>query len=148
MKRLLGIDYGRERIGVAVSDPLNIIARGIGVVRNTPRAGEEIRKMADEFDVGEIIVGLPLDLSGRKGTAAGEAEKFMELLKEATGREIVAWDERFSSRAAHESMRAMGVRKSQRQSKSSVDLMAAAIILQGYLDNRKFAREREEGRSA
>jgi putative Holliday junction resolvase len=142
MRRVLGIDFGRERIGVAVSDPLNIIARGVTVVRNTPRAAEEIRKLAEEFDVGEIVVGLPLELSGRRGTAAAEAERFMDLLKTATGREIVPWDERYSTHGAHRSMRMMGARKSRRQSKSSIDEMAAAIILQGYLDNRKIASER------
>ena len=73
-KRALGIDYGSTRIGVAVSDPLNIIAKGIEVVPNTPRCVERIREIAEEYEVGVIVVGMPFNLKGEAGKKAEEVE--------------------------------------------------------------------------
>jgi putative Holliday junction resolvase len=133
-KRILGIDYGSKRIGVAVSDPLNIVARGLGVVRNSAGMYEEIARFADEYDVSTIVVGMPLNLKGGKGIMAGEVEKFMEALRSKLNRKVVQFDERFTTRAAHQSLRDSGIRKKQRQSKERIDEIASALILQHYLD--------------
>ena len=83
MKRILGIDFGTRRIGIAVSDPLNIIARGLTVVPNSAKAISEIHRIAVEYDVEKIVVGLPLTLKGEKGQKALEVEAFV---KEKIGR--------------------------------------------------------------
>ncbi len=137
MKRLLGIDFGTRRIGIAVSDPLRVIARGLTVVRNSPRAVMEIARLTEEYDVEKIVVGLPLTLKGEKGQKAKEVEAFAEELRKVLRVDVVFWDERFSSHAAHETLRTMGVRKKARRSKERIDEMASAIILQGYLDSTK-----------
>jgi putative Holliday junction resolvase len=133
-KRILGLDYGTKRIGVAVSDPLRVIAKGLKVVMNSPRAVGEIGAIAEEYDVQRIVVGMPFNLKGEIGSMAKEVETFMGKLKAATGREVVPWDERFTSHTAHETMRSMGVKKLRRRSKTDIDMMASALILQGYLD--------------
>jgi len=133
-KRILGIDYGEKRIGIAVSDPMKIIAKGIKVIENSANALREIQHIAMEYDVEIIVVGMPFNLKGERGTMAKEVEVFIDKLKGSTGLEIVTWDERFTSHTAHETLRTMGVKKKQRQEKSQIDLMASALILQGYLD--------------
>jgi putative Holliday junction resolvase len=135
-KRFLGIDFGAKRIGIAVSDPLNIIARGVTVISHSPAAVEEIRKLAEEFDVQAIVIGLPLNLKGEKARKAGEVEEFAELLRKSINIEIHFWDERFTSHTAHTTLLTMGVKKQQRQSKKRIDEMASALILQGFLDRR------------
>ena len=134
---MLGIDFGTRRIGIAVSDPLNIIARGVTVIKNSPTAVAEIRRLAAEYDVERIVVGVPLTLKGEKGTKAVEVESFAKKIRNVVDVEVVFWDERFTSRTAHETMLAMGVRKKARRLKERIDEMASALILQGYLDNRR-----------
>ena len=133
-KRILGIDYGTKRIGIAVSDPLRIIATGVTVLTNSPEIISEIKRLAVEYDVATIVVGMPFNLKGEKGAKAKEVDLFMHALAAGTGCEVVAWDERFTSHTAHETLRTMGATKKQRQSKPKIDLMASALILQGYLD--------------
>ena len=136
-KRILGIDFGTKRIGIAVSDPLGIIASGLAVVVNAPQALTEIKRLAEQYDVAKIVVGMPYNLKGEKGTKAREVEAFMVDLQAATGLDIISWDERFTSQTAHETLLFMGAKKKQRQSKSRIDVMASALILQGYLDSLK-----------
>ena len=136
-KRILGIDFGTKRIGIAVSDPLRIIATGVTVLANTPGAIAEIKRLAAEYDVATIVVGMPFNLKGEKGAKAKEVDVFIQALERGTGCEIVAWDERFTSSTAHETLRTMGATRKQRQSKAKIDLMASALILQGYLDASK-----------
>ena len=133
-KRILGIDYGSKRIGVAVSDPLNVVARGVAVVRNSATMFEEIKRIAEEYDVETIVIGMPLNLKGEKGMMAKEVEEFMDGLRLKLQREVVHVDERFTTRSAHQSLRDMGVRRKQRQSKERIDEIASALILQHYLD--------------
>jgi putative Holliday junction resolvase len=134
--RILGIDYGRKRIGVAVSDPLNIIARGVAVIANTPKAVGEIRRLAEEFEVEKIVVGIPYTLKGKKATMAEEVEEFITLLSTELGVEIVRQDERFTSRMARQTLLDMNVGTMKRRVKGRIDEMASALILQGYLDGR------------
>jgi len=132
--RILGIDYGSKRIGIAVSDPLNIIARGVTVLPNTPKMIEEIKRMAEEFGVEKIVVGIPYNLKGRKDSMAEEVEGFIRLLASELKVEIVRQDERFTSRTARQTLLEMNVGKMKRRSKGRIDEMASALILQGYLD--------------
>ena len=132
--RILGIDYGSKRIGIAVSDPLNIIARGVTVLPNTPKMIGEIKRMAEEFGVEKIVVGIPYNLKGRKDSMAEEVEGFIRLLASELKVEIVRQDERFTSRTARQTLLEMNVGKMKRRSKGRIDEMASALILQGYLD--------------
>ncbi len=133
--RILGVDYGSRRIGIALSDPLLTIATPLTVVENSPAAFGEIRRLADEYDVERIVVGMPFTLKGEKGRAAVDVDLFVRRLQEETGRQVVLQDERFTSSTARETMIAMGVPKMRRREKSRIDASAAALILQGYLDS-------------
>ncbi|TLY32290.1 MAG: Holliday junction resolvase RuvX [Ignavibacteria bacterium] len=133
-KRLLGIDYGSKRVGIAVSDPLNIIARGVTVIPNSEKLIGEIKRIAGEFDIEKIVVGIPLNLKGQKGSKAEEVEEFIRALEAELGIEIVRQDERFTTMEAHRTLRDMNVGKSKRRSRGTIDEMASALILQGYLD--------------
>ena len=133
-KRALGIDYGTVRIGIAVSDPLNIIARGLEVIKNSPASIGRIRQLAEEFDVGVVVVGMPYNLKGEVGKKAQEVEHFIAVLKRSVGREVVSIDERYTSQMAQQTLIDMGVKKKARRAKGIVDLTAAALILQHYLD--------------
>jgi putative Holliday junction resolvase len=133
-RRALGIDYGSVRIGVAVSDPLNVVARGLEVVRNTPGAVERIRQLAQEYDVRVVVVGMPYTLKGETGAKAEEVTRFIERLRTVLACEIATMDERFSSKTAQRSLIEMGVGKKARREKGIVDRTAAAFILQEYLD--------------
>jgi putative Holliday junction resolvase len=136
-KRLLGIDFGNKRIGIAVSDPLNIIARGVKTIFHSPEMFSEIKLIAEEYQVDKIVVGCPLNLKGEKGAKALEVDDFIRDLKKVVGIEVESWDERFTSRTAHQTLLDMGVRRKQRQSKGKIDEMAASLILQSYLDCHK-----------
>jgi len=131
---MLGIDYGRSRVGIAISDPLNIIARGLTVLRNSPSLVAEVCDLISLHEIGTVVIGLPLKLSGEKGEMALEVERFAGKLAGASGVRVVTEDERYTSRQAGETMIEMGVPRKRRREKSRVDLMAAAIILQHYLD--------------
>ena len=139
-RRIIGLDYGDRRIGVAVSDPLNVIARGVTVVQNNDNAIAEIGRLASEYDAEKIVIGLPLNLKGEHGQKAEQVEAFIASLEKELGLVIVRVDERFTSHMAHETLRTMGVKKSERQSKGRIDEMAAALILQSYLDRQSHTK--------
>jgi putative Holliday junction resolvase len=132
VSRSLGVDYGTKRVGLAISDPLGITARPLSVV---PRASavDEVVSLVKDQDIGTIVVGLPTGLSGGEGASAAEARRLADELEEATGVEIVLLDERFTSRMAEGSLVDSGMKR--RERRETVDKVAAAIILQDYLDN-------------
>lgn len=134
MSRSLGIDYGTKRVGLAISDPLGLTASPLAVV---PRSAvvQEVVNLVKEQDVGTIVVGLPTGLSGDEGMSASEARKLADELGSATGIEVVLRDERYTSRMAETALLESGMRR--RKRRESVDKVAAAIILQDYLDNRR-----------
>ncbi len=140
--RYLGIDYGSKRIGVAVSDPLNILARGICVIPYSQKAVREVKRLAEEFNVSTIVVGMPLNLKGEKGQKALEVDRFVDLLGAEVSATVVKWDERFTTRRVHQTLRELGLKKSKREAKDTIDEMAAAMILQSYLDNLKHRQAR------
>ncbi len=132
----MGIDYGSVRIGLALSDPLKIIAQGFSTIPNDDHSCEEIVKVVQVQHVKRIIVGNPLNLKGEVGSKAEEVKSFVHKLRERSTVEIILVDERFTSVIAQKSFIAMGSKKKQRQNnKGKIDEMAAAILLQGYLDS-------------
>jgi putative holliday junction resolvase len=140
MTRILGIDFGERRIGVALSDPTRTIASPLLTLarrRGKRPPWAEIRRLIEEYEVEEIVVGLPLDLQGEEGEWAAEVRGFGEQLARRTGLSVHWIDERLSSVQAERAVRGSGLRRAQREEKERVDAAAAAIILQGYLERRR-----------
>ena len=144
MKRVLGIDYGRARIGVAVSDELQMLAHPaetISVGKTADSLGR-IAAIVREKNVERIIVGLPRHMNGSMGTCAEEAQLFAEKLRGVVPCKVMTWDERLSTVAAHRALREAG--KSSRQTRGYIDQVAAQMLLQSYLDSQQFS-ERAAG---
>jgi putative holliday junction resolvase len=140
-RRILGIDYGSVRIGLSVSDPLSLIAQPIEAYRNDSSLFMNLEQVSVRENVALIVVGMPLNLKGQKAQKAEEVQKFIEQLKEKLCIEILTWDERFTTMIANQTMLAMGTKKKERQKKDGrIDSMAAAVMLQGYLDSTKHSR--------
>jgi putative Holliday junction resolvase len=136
--RILGIDFGSRRIGISISDPLQIIAQSLETIPNNLLAFERITSIAARDSVDIIVVGMPFNLKGEKGQKAEEVERFIKQLESKTSIQVIRWDERFTTSLAHDSLLRMGTRRNERRGdKGRVDAMAAAIMLQGYLDSRK-----------
>ena len=133
MKRIMGIDYGDARTGVAISDLLCSIVGSTCVVpsRNTEKAIADIVRLAQENDVGRIVVGLPKNMDGTEGARAELCREFAEKLREATGLEIAMWDERRTTVEAHNILSQHNYHGKKR--KNTVDAVAASLILEGYL---------------
>ncbi len=135
LARFLGLDPGERRIGVALSDAIGIIASPHVVLdRRTTDVLEAIRGICTEYEVTTIVVGLPTSLSGEEGAAAEKARFFGNQIGEATGYEIVFFDERFTTVQAESALLEGGV--SRRRRREKIDMVAAAVMLQGYLDRR------------
>jgi len=135
--RILGIDYGEKRIGLAVSDPMGIFAQpleAVEVAGDLSAAAETINDIAREYEATEIILGLPRNMDDTLGPKAEEALGFKEILIEKTGLPVITWDERLTTRQAERHLRETGW--SRRRRMKRVDMVAAQIILQGYLDFR------------
>ena len=133
--RLLGVDLGTKRIGVAVSDELGLLAHPVGVIASKGLEADVAALIAalDEAGAAAFVVGLPLNADGSRGKAALAAERFAKRLEEASGRRVVLWDERLSSDAAYDALMSHDVTHSKRRKR--VDVMAARVILQDYLDH-------------
>lgn len=133
MKRIMGIDYGDARTGVAVSDLLCSIVGTTWVVpsRNTEKAVADIVTLAKENDVGKIVVGLPKNMDGTEGPRAQLCRQFAQTLRQATGLEVDMWDERRTTVEAHNILSQHNYHGKKR--KNTVDAVAASLILEGYL---------------
>lgn len=129
--RVLAVDPGTVRVGLAVSDPLRITAQPLEVVP-APDAIARITAICGELGVEEVIVGLPITEQGEEGEAARMARELIRELEESTGLPVTAVDERYTSRMAESALIEAGVRR--RRRRVSVDKMAAAVLLRGYLD--------------
>ncbi|HEY4607316.1 MAG TPA: Holliday junction resolvase RuvX [Acidimicrobiia bacterium] len=134
MSRLLGVDYGSKRVGLAVSDALGLIASPLSVVPRSS-AVEDVVALVKELDIVTIVVGLPTALGGGEGVSASEARRLADELATATGVEVVLRDERFTSRMAEGALVETGMKR--RKRRETVDKIAATIILQDYLDNNR-----------
>ena len=135
--RALGLDIGKRRIGVAVSDPLGLIARPVETVRNVSLNVdiERITQIARELEAELIVVGDPLHMSGDAGAMSNRAHKFGALLEEASGLPVEYCDERLTTVEAQRILQDSGV--SPKKQREQIDEMAAAVILQSYLNTRK-----------
>lgn len=136
--RILGLDHGERRIGVAISDPTGIFARPLVVLergRKLKTTMTEIAALVREHEVTEVVVGLPLSMSGEFGTKAKEVRAFVIRLREVLSVPVVEWDERLTTVAAERALIEGGVRRERRR--SVIDKTAAALILGGYLDHRR-----------
>jgi putative Holliday junction resolvase len=132
LPRLLGIDYGARRIGIALSDDAVSVAVGVGIWEQ--RGDETIHRLKaliEEEDIERVIVGYPLTLRGDIGPKAREVDVFIEKL-EAAGIPVERWDERFTTHQARRDARDAGL--SERQQRGRLDMSAAVIMLQSYLD--------------
>ena len=138
MRRLLGIDYGERRVGVAVSDPLGSIALGLCTlqVNGVRDAVEQVAEICREKDAELIVVGMPLNMNGSDSEMSGKVEKFIEKLKAAVDIEIETIDERLSSALVERTL--LDADMSRKKRKGVIDKMAAQVILQGYLDRLSF----------
>ena len=137
MNKIMGIDYGDARTGVAISDLLCSIVGSTYVVpsRNTEKALADIVKLAKDNMVGEIVVGLPKNMNGPEGPRAELCREFAEKLKEATGLPVTMWDERRTTVEAHNILSQHNYHGQKR--KNTVDAVAASLILEGYLAFKK-----------
>lgn len=133
MLRILGVDFGRRRIGLAVSDELGLTAQGLPTVSvgGQAQAIAAVAGTAVRWQATEIVVGLPLNMDGSRGPMAETAEAFAEGLRQATGLPVHCWDERLTSISAHRTMRETGTRV--RGKKGMVDRIAASLMLDAYL---------------
>lgn len=132
--RILGLDVGSKTIGVALSDPFGWTAQGITTIRRTKKEEDilEIQKLCKEYNVEQIVIGLPKNMNGSIGDSGNKVIEFSELIKETLNIKIELWDERLTTVAAHKSMIEADLSRQKR--KKIVDKIAAIYILQGYLD--------------
>jgi putative Holliday junction resolvase len=143
--KILGIDYGSRRIGLAISDELGITARPLAVIarKNIERDLEVLGNVIRENSVERIVLGLPLRLDGTRGIQCEKVEKFATVLRERFPLPVTLWDEALSTWEADELMISAGIKSKKR--KEMVDKIAAGIILQSYLNSLHAGRHRGEG---
>jgi putative holliday junction resolvase len=135
--RILAVDFGKRRIGLALSDPTRTIASPLTTLSR--RLGKrppwaEIRRLIEENEVTEIVVGLPLDLAGSEGEWVAEVRAFGEQLARRSGLAVHWVDERMSSVLAERAVRSLGLKRREREEKERIDAAAAAILLRQFLD--------------
>ena len=132
-RRILGIDLGRARIGVAVSDELGMLAHPVETIPATTDAARRIVQIVREKDAERVIVGLPRHMNGSVGLGATEALAFAKKLQALLPCEVLTWDERLTTTAASRALRESG--RKTRDSRGVIDQVAAQMILQSYLDS-------------
>jgi putative Holliday junction resolvase len=134
--RIMGLDLGSKTIGVAVSDPLTITAQVLTSIHRTTleKDLEAIVRLAEEYQIQELIVGLPINMDGSRGGAVDRVETFIGQLEPRLSVRIVPWDERLSTVAAERILLEGDLSRAKRR--KVIDRLSAAIILQGYLDSR------------
>ncbi|MGD2177510.1 MAG: Holliday junction resolvase RuvX [Anaerolineae bacterium] len=139
MMRLLALDVGERRIGVAVSDPTGTIARPLRALERASKSDDfsAIAALVGEYDAEAVVVGQPLSLDGSVGPQARRVARYAEALAEHLSVPVIPWDERFSTAKADEILRETRREKAKRRARASgeIDAIAAAVILQSYLDS-------------
>lgn len=136
MSRILSIDYGKRRTGLAVTDPLQIIAGGLCTV-DTPQLMAYLTQYMQREEVERVVIGLPTQPNGQPSENQARVREFTGRLKKAfPGLDVVFWDERFTSVMAHQTMLESGISRKRRQDKALVDEISATIILQSYMESR------------
>ncbi|MBQ3633842.1 MAG: Holliday junction resolvase RuvX [Paludibacteraceae bacterium] len=135
MGRILAIDYGRKRTGLAVTDPLRITANPLLTIETNGLIGW-LRTYFAQEQVDEVVIGHPTQMNGQESESMNYIRPFMGVFrKEFPDKPITMYDERFTSVLAHQAMLAGGMKKKDRQNKAVVDKIAACIILEGYMDS-------------
>lgn len=137
MSRILAIDYGKKRTGLAVTDPLQLIANGLTTV-DTPELMDYILQYVAREEVECIVVGLPKQMNGEESENMKRISPFVNRLRKLLPAvPVVFFDERFTSVLAHQTMLESGIGRKARQNKALVDEISATIILQGYMESRR-----------
>lgn len=149
--RIMGLDFGSKTVGVAISDELLITAQGIEIIRRKEenklrQTLARIEELIAEYDVTEIVLGLPKNMNGTEGERVQLSMDFKEKLERRTGLLVTMWDERLTTVAANNAMMEAGIRREHR--KDYVDKIAAIFILQGFLDLRSQPKAGETTESA
>ena len=144
--RILGLDYGSKTVGVAVSDELLLTAQGLEIIRRqSPNKLRQtlarIEAIIAEYQVECIVLGYPKNMNNTEGERCEKTKEFQEMLERRTGLEVILWDERLTTVAADKAMMEAGIRRENR--KDYVDMIAATLILQGYLDRRNNEKKKE-----
>lgn len=139
-KRLLGLDFGSKTVGVAVSDPTGLIASGVEIIRRDRedklrQTLARIEALVEELEIGKIILGYPVNMNYTEGDRVEKTMAFKEMLERRTGLPVELWDERLTTVEADSIMSEVGVKGVER--KKYVDKIAAMIILQDYMDNKR-----------
>ena len=136
--RIMSLDVGSRTIGIACSDALLMTAQGIETIRRTSLEKDfnRLQELIAEYEVHELVVGMPKNMNGTKGERAEKTEEFVEKMKEVIDLPVSYWDERLSTVMAERQLIAADV--SRKKHKSVIDKMAAVVILQGYLDRLQF----------
>jgi len=135
--RIVAVDYGKARVGLAVSDPLRWFAQPLGTY-SPNEALQRLQQFCAERDVATILIGWPLTLDGEEGLATERVQSYIDRIHKAVpGIAVLKQDERYSSQRAKEAIRAAGARRKARRDKARVDAAAASIILQEYLNEQK-----------
>lgn len=133
-QRIAALDYGEKRIGVALSDPLQIIAKPFTVWDNDgfDDTVAKLQELIKEYQVGEVIVGIPLSVDGEITAKTAETMRFLHAIKKVIEIPVTGWDERYSTAEAHAMLKDMGM--SWMEARQKVDAMAASVILKSYLE--------------
>lgn len=136
MERYIGLDLGTKTIGVAISDPFLMLANGLVTIKrkNVQSDIQEIKKIIEENDITKIIIGMPYNMDGSKGPSAQRVMSFVDLLKKEIDNEIIYEDERLTTVSAERVLIESNIGRNRR--KDHIDKIAAALILQSYLDAR------------
>ena len=138
--RIMGLDFGSKTVGVAISDGLLLTAQGVEIIRRKDenklrQTLARIEELIVEYEVEEIVLGLPKHMNGTEGVRVELTNEFKDKLERRTGLPVVMWDERLTTVAADKAMIEAGIRREHR--KEYVDQIAATLILQGYLDRKR-----------
>jgi putative Holliday junction resolvase len=139
MNRILALDFGRARIGVAISDELQMLAHPLETIPANEEPASRVAEIVREKQVDHVVAGIPRQMNGQIGTAATEVLEFVEKLRSILPCPVVTWDERLTTVAAHRALRDAG--KKTRDTRGYVDQVAAQMILQTYLDRRAAQRD-------
>ncbi len=142
LKRIMAIDFGLKRIGIALSDPLLTFSYPYKTIENSSKIFNELNKIIHEMNVKKIILGIPFEENGET-IISRTIKKFRDDLIKKFNLEVILWDEHFTSEMAKENVKRVILKKSKRREKGIIDRGAAAIILQEYLDSQE---EKPEGK--
>jgi putative Holliday junction resolvase len=144
MNRILALDFGQARIGVAISDELQLLAHPLETILANEKPAERVAEIVREKKVDLVVAGIPKRMNGQIGIAAAEVLQFVETLRAILPCPVVTWDERLTTVAAQRALRDAG--KKTRHTRAYVDQVAAQMILQSYLDRRAASAEPKDDR--